>query len=148
MLVAAGTDHAAHAHPVHAGQLAIVEPWLRATPSGATATAGYLKITNEGAEPDVLLGASSDVAGRAELHETATNADGVSTMRPLADGVTVGAGETIELKPLGMHLMLIGLKAPLGKDQTVVVHLNFKRAGTVAVPFAVRPIGAKSPHVH
>jgi hypothetical protein len=148
MLVAAGPDHAGHAHPVRAGQLALEEPWVRAAPGGASATAGYLRITNEGADPDVLLGATSDAAERVELHETAISPEGVSSMRPLPDGVEIGAGETIELKPLGRHIMLIGLKRPLKEGEPLSVQLNFKHAGPVAVPFAVKPIGGKAAHVH
>lgn len=148
MLVAARPDHAGHALPVGVGQLTLDEPWARATPAGASAAAGYLKITNNGQAPDVLVGATSDAAERVELHETAITPDGISTMRPLPDGVTIGAGDTVELKPLGRHLMLIGLKRALREGEALSVQLSFKRAGTVDVPFAVKPIGAKAPHAH
>lgn len=148
MLVAAPNDPAAHAAPLRAGDLAIAAAWARATPGSATATAGYLDITNMGTEPDVLLGATCDAAERVELHETVTGADGVSTMRPLPEGLSIRSSESVELKPLGRHLMLIGLKAPLDEGQTVVVQLKFKRAGTIAVPLAVMPVGAKAPHPH
>ena len=148
LLVAAKSDHAGHAHPVRAGQLAIEAPWTRAAAGGATATAGYLKLTNEGATADVLLGATSEAAERVELHETTTTPEGVSSMRPLPDGVPIGPGETVELKPLGRHLMLLGLKKTLQEGEALTLRLTFKHAGTVEVPFAVKPIGGKAPHVH
>ena len=96
----------------------------------------------------MLLGASSEAAERAELHETATSAEGVSSMRPLANGVEIGAGETMELKPLGRHIMLVGLKRPINEGEALTVELTFKRAGKVAVPFAVKPLAGKGAHVH
>jgi len=96
----------------------------------------------------VLLGATSDAAERVELHETATGSDGVSTMRPLPDGLTIQPGETVELKPLGRHLMLLGLKAPLQEGQTLMMQLTFKRAGAVQVPFVAMPVGASAAHAH
>jgi periplasmic copper chaperone A len=147
-LVAAEEDHAGHEGPMRAGGLSIEAPWTRATPAGAGAAAGYLTLTNEGASADVLLGATSDAAERVELHETTTTPEGVSSMRPLPDGVPIGPGETVTLKPLGRHLMLLGLKAPLQEGETLTMQLNFKHAGAVAVAFTVKPIGAKAPHQH
>lgn len=150
VLTAASGEHHHHeqAAAVRAGSLTLDGAWTRATPKGATAAAGYLTITNEGSDPDVLTGASSEAAERVELHETAVNADGVASMRPLAQGLTIEAGEAVELKPLGRHLMVMGLKTPLEAGQTLMLRLTFKRAGTVDVPLDVKPIGAGTPHAH
>jgi periplasmic copper chaperone A len=152
MLTAGEDDHHHHAAavpaPAGSGNVLMKDAWTRATPGAATAAAGYLTITNTGKESDVLLGASSDAADRVELHETATGSDGVSTMRPLPDGLTILPGETVELKPLGRHLMLLGLKAPLKEGQTLMLQLTFKHAGAVRVPFVVTPVGASAAHVH
>ncbi len=51
------------------GKLVIEGAWARPTPEGTSISAGYLKITNHGDAPDVLLGASTPVADSAELHE-------------------------------------------------------------------------------
>lgn len=151
LMLVAGKDahgHSHHAKGLKAGDLTIETPWTRATPKGATATAGYMKITNNGTTPDVLLGATTDAAKTAELHETATDDKGVSTMRPLPKGLTINPGETVELKPLGAHLMLMGLDSRLEEGQTLDVQLKFEHAGTVNVPLSVRPIGGAAPHVH
>lgn len=148
-LVAGSNEHAHHqAASIKAGELEIETPWTRATPPSATAAAGYVKIVNTGAKPDVLLGATTDAAEKAELHESATDDKGVSTMRPLPDGLTIAPGKSAELKPLGAHLMLLGLKEPLKAGKTITVELKFKEAGTVSVPFEVKPIGAKGAQAH
>ena len=150
LMLVAGTNGHAHHHSasIKAGDVEIKTPWMRATPSGATAAAGYVKIVNNGSKPDVLLGATTDEAQHAELHETATGENGVSTMRPLPDGLAIAPGQSAELKPLGAHLMLMGLKSPLKEGQTITIQLQFKNAGTVSVPFEVKPIGAKGAHEH
>ena len=147
MLVArqSESDHAAKAT---AGDLVITAPWSSATPGGARNAVGYLKITNSGSAPDVLLGGTSSVAERVETHETATAADGVAKMRELTGGIEIKPGATVELKPLGLHLMLANVKGALKSGESYQATLNFKRAGAVQVTFVVRPIGSAAPHGH
>jgi hypothetical protein len=130
------------------GKLLIEGAWARPTPDGTSISAGYLKITNRGDKPDTLLGASTPAANSAELHESAVDAEGVMTMRPVENGLEIKPGQTVELKPAGVHIMLLGVKAPLKEGQTVLVTLDFKAAGKVEVPFAVKPIGGAGEHVH
>jgi copper(I)-binding protein len=54
-------------------------------------------------------------------------------------------GQTLELKPGGMHMMFMGLKQPLQEGQKLKGTLVFEKAGTVAVEFAIRGIGASGP---
>jgi copper(I)-binding protein len=136
---------AASAHDYTVGALKIVHPWARATPAGAPVAGAYLLVENAGAEPDRLVSAEvPDVAGRVEVHEMAV-ANGVMTMRPLPGGLAIGPGAKAELKPGGLHLMLMGLKRPLKAGERVKGTLTFERAGQVAVEFAVTPVGAPAP---
>ena len=128
------------------GKLVIEGAWARPTPEGTSISAGYLKITNHGDAPDMLLGASTPVADSAELHESAMTADGVMTMRALEHGLEIKPGETVELKPAGAHIMILGVKAPLKEGEIVPVTLDFKSAGKVEVPFAIKPLGAATEH--
>jgi copper(I)-binding protein len=139
---------AATADTVTAGMLAIEGAWARPTPEGTSISAGYVKITNHGDAPDVLLGASTPAANSAELHESAMTADGVMTMRPLENGLEIKPGETVELKPAGAHIMILGVKEPLKDGQTIPVTLNFKTAGPVAVTFPIKPLGGSGEHAH
>ncbi len=123
-----------------AGGLQVGNPWARATPKGATVGAGYLTITNKGPEADRLVGGSAAPAARFEVHTTVTE-NGVARMRQVK-GLEIKPGETVELAPGGMHVMLMGLKQPLRQGQTVKGTLVFEKAGTVAIEFAVRGIGA------
>lgn len=133
----------AQAHEYTLGTLEIAHPWSRATPGGAKVGGGYLKIENKGDAPDRLLSVSSDIAGKAQVHEMVMSADGMSSMRELTDGLPIPAGQTVELKPGSYHLMFIGLTQPLVEGKDFAATLTFEKAGTVEVRFNVGPAGAK-----
>lgn len=129
---------------IKAGDLAIATPWLRETPAGATVAGGYVRITNTGATPDTLTGAAIPLAGRGSIHSM-TLADGVMRMAVIEGGLIIRPGETVTLRPGGLHLMFEGLTAGPKAGETVAGTLTFARAGTVPVTFSVAPIGAQSP---
>lgn len=142
-----GSGHAAMAadNKVYkAGTLTIEAPWARATPGGAKVAGGFMKITNNGKEPDRLVGGSVPFAARFEVHEMAMEG-GVMKMRHLAKGLEIKPGEAIELKPGGYHLMFMELKSGLREGQTVKGTLTFEKAGKVEVEYQVGPIGGGAP---
>ena len=130
-----------------AAQVAVTQPWARATAPLAKAGAAYLTITNSGSKPDRLLGGSTPAAGQFELHQTLSEG-GVMRMRPIEGGLVIRPGETVRAAPGGMHIMLMGLKAPLVAGTTVPATLRFERAGEVRVSFKVEPAGATAPARH
>jgi hypothetical protein len=134
----------AQATEVKAGDLVIKQAWSRATPGGAKVGGGYLTIENKGSTPDRLIGGSADVAGKVEVHEMAVN-NGVMTMRPLNEGLTIAPGQTVKLAPGGSHLMLLDLKSPLKAGEKLPVTLDFEKAGKVKVMLDVEGVGAKGP---
>ncbi|HWM46952.1 MAG TPA: copper chaperone PCu(A)C [Xanthobacteraceae bacterium] len=131
----------AMAHDYKVGSLKIDHPWARATPKGASVGGGYMKITNTGTTPDRLVGGSSTVSGRFEVHEMSMD-NGVMRMRPLKDGLEIKPGQTVELKPGSFHIMLLDLKQPLKENERVKGTLTFEKAGTVEVEYAVVAVGA------
>ena len=94
--------------------------------------------------PDRLIGGSADIAGKLEVHEMAMK-DGVMTMRPLGDGLTIDPGKTVKLAPGGLHLMMTDLKSPLKQGDKMPVTLEFEKAGKVAVTLDVQGVGAPGP---
>ena len=149
--LATGAALAAHAHEFKLGAIQIGHPFARATAAGQTTGGGFLKLTNAGTD-DALLAASSPVATRVELHSMRMNGD-VMQMRQV-DAIALPAGKTVELKPGGWHLMLVGLKAPLKAGDKFPLTLKFERAGEVEVTVhvdALTPAAAgasHSPHSH
>jgi hypothetical protein len=146
LLAASATP--ARAHDYKLGNLEIGNPWTRATPGGAKAGGGYMKLVNSGAAADRLVGARSPAADKVEIHEMRMDGN-IMRMRELDKGLELPAGATVELKPGGYHLMFTGLRAPLAKDARVPVTLVFEKAGAIDVEFIVQAMGAAEPaHRH
>lgn len=132
---------AAFAHDYTLGPLTIDHPWARA--SVAANGAAYMTISTSGPEPDELVAAASPVAGKVELHTHVMEGD-VMRMRPVK-AIDVNVGEPAVLRPGGLHVMLIGLKAPLQEGETFPLTLRFERAGEITVDVAVQAVGAGLP---
>lgn len=133
---------AAQAHDYRLGDLHIDHPWSRASAGPMQgAGAAFMTIAN-GGPADRLVGASADVSERVELHTHILTADGVMKMREVAGGIEIPAGETVELKPGGLHVMFMGLKAPLTEGDSFPLTLTFERAGTVTVEVAIEGVAA------
>ena len=120
-------------HEYKAGDLIIDHPWTRATPAGAEVAAGYAKFTNHGTKPDRLIEVTAEGAKKVELHQM-TMVNDVMTMREVTGGLEIKPGETVELKPGGYHMMMMGLKAPFKQGETIKGTLKFENAGTVPDP--------------
>jgi periplasmic copper chaperone A len=134
----------ARAADYNVGPIHISEPWARATPKGASSGAAYMTITNGGTAPDRVNCVSSDVSRHCQIH-TMTMDNGVMKMRPVEGGLEIKPGETVTLKPSGLHVMLMDLKHPLKKGDMVEATLQFDTAGSVKVMFPVAAIGANAP---
>ena len=68
----------------------------------------------------------------------------VMKMRPVANGIEIKPGQTVELNPSGYHVMFVDLKKQLMQGERFKATLEFAKAGKVGVEFAVEGIGAKS----
>lgn len=126
----------AFAHDYTLGDLSIHHPVARATPANAPVSAGYMTITNNGAEADRLIGASVDFAGKAEIHEMTMDND-VMKMRQLQDGLEIPAGGTVTLMPGGYHVMFMKLGEQLKEGETRKATLLFEKAGKIDVELNV-----------
>jgi copper(I)-binding protein len=127
------------------GALTIVEPWAMATPPGAAVGVGYMTIRNQTGAAVRLTGGESPVAQRVEVHSMSMDG-GVMTMRPVEGGLEIPAGGAVELKPDGMHLMLIGLQRPLIEGESVTLTLVFDNGMRIDAPLSVRAMGGGHDH--
>ncbi|HET6720809.1 MAG TPA: copper chaperone PCu(A)C [Rhodocyclaceae bacterium] len=119
----------------------IESPWARPTAPGAKVGGAFMTLVGSG-QADRVVGASSPAAAAVELH-THIMENGVAKMRAVP-AIDVPAGGRIELKPGGLHLMLINLKAPLKAGETIALKLRFEQAGEIEVKV---PISAQPPKV-
>lgn len=115
----------------HIAHIKIVDLHVRATKGDLKTTAAYLSITNEADEDDTLLSVESSAADHVMIHNTVTD-KGVSRMIGV-DKLALPSHKTVEFKPGGMHIMLMGLKSPLKKEDMIPLTLKFKHAGELTL---------------
>lgn len=116
--------------------IVVGKAWIRLAPPGAMMLAGYAEIANQGDAPVRINRASSDAFGVAEFHRT-VDEGGVSRMRP-AGVLEIAPGETLQLVPGGLHLMLMQPRGALPEGRTVVVDLLTETGEIVPAVFTVR----------
>ncbi len=128
---------AAQTSAVHAEQ-----PWARATAPRQTVGGVYVTLTSP--VDDRLVGASSPVAGHAEVHQMTMDGN-VMKMRELTEGLKLPAGQAVALTPGGLHMMLVGLQKLLVAGQVIPVQLRFEHAPPLDLQVRVAPVGAQGP---
>jgi copper(I)-binding protein len=121
----------------------VTQAWARASAKMARAGAAYVTLENAGDAPDKLVSASTPVAKKAELHTHIKDGD-VMKMRAV-QSIEVGPHAKVALKPGGLHIMLMGLKAPLDKGTHFPLTLVFEKAGKMTVDVSVESIAAMGP---
>ncbi len=136
-------------------QVSVEDPWVRGTVPQQRATGAFMQLT---AETDArLVAAESPVAGLVEIHEMAMEND-VMKMRRIP-GIDLPAGQTMELKPGGYHVMLLDLKEQMVGGAVVPITLIFEtsagerytreiEAPVVALGAARQGMGGGQPHQH
>ena len=139
----------AHAEHIHHGSLMISDAVMRAALPGGRVTAGYMTITNPGGQDDMLVAVRYNGAKKSEIH-TMEMVNDVMKMRPMNGGLTIPAGQTVRLKPGGLHLMFMGLtERPMAGDEAII-HLDFEKAGPLTLTLPVEKLmsGHKKSHDH
>lgn len=123
-------------------QVEVKDAWVRATVSQQKATGAFMRLT--AAQNTRLVQVSSPVAGVAEIHEMSM-VDNMMRMRPI-NALDLPAGQTVELKPSGFHLMLMDLKQTIKEGDmvplTLVVEASDGRRTNVEVKAQVRALTA------
>ena len=108
--------------------------WARAAATGNSAA--YMILRNGGDAADRLVKAESDVADAVELHKMIMEGS-MMQMAPV-ENIEIPAKGQAELKPGGLHVMLIGLKHELKPGEKIKLKLQFEKAGMQEVEAEVR----------
>lgn len=131
--------------PAFAGDIMVQDPYARTSTMMSKSGAAFMTLMNHGAEDDRLIGASSDVAQRVELHTHIEDANGVMKMVEVKEGFPVPAGGMHALARGGDHVMFMGLNRTLAQGDIVTLTLTFEKAGdmTIEVPVDLerKPMG-------
>jgi len=106
-------------------EVSVSDSWIRAVPAMMTSSAGYLRLNNDTNEHLVLIGARVDFANKAEIHNHIMS-NGLMKMVPAILPIRIAPGSSVEFKPKGLHIMLMGLKAPLEPNVEYQIELLFE----------------------
>jgi copper(I)-binding protein len=97
-----------------------------------------------------LIGVQSSIAKAVELHEMSLE-NNVMKMRPVA-GIALPAGQAVELKPGGYHIMLLGLAQQVKEGDTVpltlVVETADKKRESIPVQLKARSLTSAAGHTN
>ena len=138
LMVSAGALAAA------ADMVTVNEPYVRLAPPNAPATAAFMVIKNAGDKDVKVVKADNPASKVTELH-THLNENGVMKMRPVAAIDVKSKGEAV-LKPGGLHVMLIDMKAPMKEGDVVPITLTFDDGSSKKVDAkVVKPMAAGMP---
>lgn len=138
LLLAALSLMAACASNETGPKLSVEDAWARSSPLAEGNGSVYLMIKNQGNEADALVGASTNVSEAVEIHEMIMEGD-VMKMRPVeGQRLEIPAGGQVELKPGGLHIMLLGLNQKLDVGDQIELKLRFEKSGEQTIKAEVR----------
>lgn len=124
------------------GHMEFHEVYARSTTPGIQNSAVWFSVTHTGTEDDRIIGASSEVAERAEIHDMKMEGDVMRMFQ--IDGIDLTAGKNFQLgQGNKLHIMLMGLKQPLKVGEQFTLHVQFEKAGVLPVQVTVRDIKSR-----
>lgn len=119
-----------------AGEIVVVDPYVRMVPQGVPTTGAFMLIKNTGNTDRKLLRVDSSAAKTVELHNH-INDNGVMKMRQVRELEIKAKGQT-ELKPGSYHVMMIDLRQALQEGEKVPLTLSFDDGSSEKVEAVVR----------
>jgi copper(I)-binding protein len=126
-------------------QVTVSAPWVRGTVQGQKATGAFMQLKS--ADGGALMAAESPVAGIVEIHEMKME-NNVMRMRAIPK-LELPAGQAVDLKPGGYHVMLMDLKQPLKQGDSVPIKLKFQgkdgKPQEIEIKAEVRDLTASPP---
>ena len=146
-MLAAGLLFSAGVLAGAADNVSVQDPYVRLAPPNAAATGAFMVIRNTGDKDVKVIKADNPVSKATELH-THLNEGGVMKMRPVPAIEIKAKGEAV-LKPGGLHVMMIDLKAPLKEGDSVPITLTFDDGSSKQVDARVaKATAAPAPTEH
>ncbi|MCO4799005.1 MAG: copper chaperone PCu(A)C [Colwelliaceae bacterium] len=124
-----------------AKDLSVEHGYLRATIPGTSVSSAYMEITNKTNNDLVLIGASSNISNRIEIHEHIMS-DEMMRMRQ-RESLMIPANDHVVLQPSGYHLMIFNLNTPLKVDDKVELTLHFSENKDMIITLPVESIKRK-----
>lgn len=119
-------------------ELKIDEGYMRATPPGQMMSAAFMQLTNNGDKTVEIIGGQSSDVKSIEVHNH-DKVDGVMKMYRIP-ALTIEPGQSVTLKPGGLHIMFIGLQKTAKAGESFKFDLSFKDGSSQSVELPIKSI--------
>ena len=123
--------------PLMAEGIMIKDAYVRSSTPSSPTGAAFMVLMNHTGTDDRLIGATSGVAKRVELHTHTEDTNGVMRMGEIEGGIALPAGGMHQMKRGGDHVMFMGLSEPLAQGSEITVTLTFEKAGEIELSIPV-----------
>ncbi|MDO6445186.1 copper chaperone PCu(A)C [Colwellia sp. 1_MG-2023] len=124
-----------------AADVTIEQGYIRATIPGTNVSSAYMEIKNTTNEDIVLIGATSKVSDRIEIHEHVMSGEMMRMQQ--REALTIAANDQVVLQPSGYHLMIFNLAEPLKVNDNVELTLQFSNKRDISISLPVQSIKRK-----
>ena len=114
---------------------------VKLSPVDGNPSAGYFT-AHGGPENTELVAVTSDAVMRMEMHETVEK-DGAMTMQAIKS-VAIPAGEKVEFKPGGKHLMIWGVTETAKRTGILPLMFIYSNDKRILVDAAIEKVGQKT----
>ncbi|MGQ0548204.1 MAG: copper chaperone PCu(A)C [Armatimonadota bacterium] len=118
-------------------QIAVEDVWARPLPPVVESGEVYMVIRNTGSEPDRLVSAQSPACGMIVMFQRYRTPQGAMSMRSTGP-IEVHAGQRVELKVDGRHLMCMEKKQEFKAGTQLPLTLKFEKFGDVRVQVTIK----------
>ena len=119
-----------------ANSISIENAWSPEAPPVTKVMAGYMKINNHSGNDLKITSAKSALFKRVEIHLTEMKNGMMSMVKQ--ENLNIKAKSHIELKPGGLHMMLMGKLKPINKGSKIPVTLTLNNGETVQINLIVK----------
>lgn len=117
-------------------QLEFSDGWIKNLPAAVPVRAGYMTIHNPGSRVVSIVSLHSDAFASVEIHETRM-LDGMMRMDPVPM-LTIAPGETVQLAPGGLHLMMMQPAQPTRPGEVHRITIEFDDGSMQTLELTVR----------
>ena len=128
------------------GELEIIGATIPLAPASASVNAGYVKFTNTSDKDVEFHNFTSPVYDSVEMHIT-ENRSGSAKMKQVSK-ILVPANSSIELKPGGAHLMLIGPRRDVQAGEQILMIAQDSLERRFMLKFTVIDMRQETSHNH
>ena len=115
-----------------AGQVTLVDPWIRTASADAKMSAAYMVVCNRTDQPITIASVNTSIAGAVEMHETKRDKNDVASMSPV-DAIAVESNASAELRPGGKHVMLFDLQSAIGDGDLVPLTVTLQTGKSLTI---------------